>query len=52
MIGMIGLKQINRTFFIKILGSIKCSDEYELSKPDGFTTEHEAIWARVWFEVC
>jgi len=33
-------------------GSIKCSDEYQLSKPDGFTTEHEAIWARVWFETC
>ena len=33
-------------------GSLVCVDEYEASKPEGMTTDLEALWARVWFEVC
>ena len=32
-------------------GSIVCVEEYEASKPGGMTTDLEALWARVWFEV-
>ena len=34
-----------------IQGSIACTDEYEQSKPEE-AVENEALWARVWFEVC
>ena len=34
-----------------IQGSIACADGYEQSKPVK-AGENEAIWARVWFEVC
>ena len=36
---------------LNILGSINCTKQYESSKPGDLTSQQEAKWARVWFEV-